>query len=53
MLSNTIITVSSDPESIEQAVKIADDYPMVYATVGLHPHDADKLNNEILKRILN
>jgi len=48
---NTIITVSSDPESIEQAVKIADDYPMVYATVGLHPHDADKLNNEILKRI--
>ncbi|ODA43306.1 putative deoxyribonuclease YcfH [Thermodesulfovibrio sp. N1] len=48
---NTIITISSDTESIDEAIKIAEQYPMVYATVGIHPHDAKDLNNEILKKI--
>lgn len=47
----TIITVGSDPESIEKTIKIADEYPMVYAGVGIHPHDSKDLNEEILKRI--
>jgi len=48
---NTIITISSDTESIDETIKIAEQYPMVYATVGIHPHDAKDLNNEIFKKI--
>jgi len=48
---NTFITVSSDKESIEKAVKISEQYPMVYAGIGIHPHDAVDLNEEILKKI--
>ncbi|MGC8796686.1 TatD family hydrolase [Thermodesulfovibrio sp.] len=48
---NTIITIGSDIESLDEAVKIAEQYPMVYATVGIHPHDAKDFNEEVLKKI--
>lgn len=48
---NTIITISSDAESIDEAVSLAEQYPMVYATVGIHPHDAKELDDRMLKKI--
>jgi len=46
-----IITIASDVESLEKVVDIADNYPMVYASVGIHPHDAKDLNDRVLKKI--
>jgi len=46
-----IITIASDVESLEKVVDIADNYPMVYASVGIHPHDAKDLNDKVLKKI--
>lgn len=46
-----IITIASDTESLEKVVKIAEDYPMVYASVGIHPHDAKDLNDKVMKKI--
>ncbi|WP_353683290.1 TatD family hydrolase [Thermodesulfovibrio sp. 3907-1M] len=48
---HTIITVASDVESLNEAVKISEQYPMVYAAVGIHPHDAKELDDKILKNI--
>lgn len=37
---NTIVTVGTDLESSHQAILLAEQYPSVYATVGIHPHEA-------------
>lgn len=47
----SIITISSDTESIEEVINIAEKYPQVYATVGIHPHDAKDLDDSVLKKI--
>ncbi len=47
----SIITISSDKESIDQAINIAEKYPMVYAAIGIHPHDAIQLDDDALKYI--
>lgn len=33
-----IITVGTDLESSQQAIEVAEKYPSVYASVGIHPH---------------
>lgn len=48
---DTIITISSDRESIEESVKLAEKYDSVYATVGLHPHDSKDFDSKIAHRI--
>lgn len=46
-----IITIASDIESLDKVIEIANQYPMVYATVGIHPHDAKDWNRDIKSRI--
>jgi len=43
-----IINASFDPESSQQAVKLAEKYENLYAAVGIHPHDAKLLDAETL-----
>jgi TatD DNase family protein len=40
---NKIINVGSNLETSKVAVELAQEYPNLYATVGIHPHHADKL----------
>ncbi len=35
-----VITIGIDPASSGQAIRLAEKYPQVHATVGIHPHDA-------------
>ncbi len=35
-----IITIGSDKESNNKVLALAEKYPFIYATVGIHPHDA-------------
>lgn len=42
-----IINVGCDEESSAQAIKMAKEYDFLYATVGLHPYDAEKASQEI------
>jgi len=37
-----IITAGTDVRSSEACIRIAEKHPFVYATVGIHPHDASK-----------
>ncbi|HEY8417759.1 MAG TPA: TatD family hydrolase [Limnochordales bacterium] len=46
-----IVTIGSDLASSEAAVRLAEAYPCVYATVGIHPHDATQFNEEAYRRL--
>lgn len=43
-----IITVGTDLASSRRAVELADQHEGIYATVGVHPHDAKKLDGVTL-----
>lgn len=40
---HTIINVGTKLDSSQEAVKLAHQYPNLYAIVGIHPHHADKI----------
>jgi TatD DNase family protein len=39
------------PPDLEAGVRLADRYPFIYATVGVHPHDAAKATPETYRRL--
>lgn len=45
---------TGDPQSgsLERAVRVAEEYPNVYAAIGVHPHDARLFDEEAAERIL-
>jgi TatD DNase family protein len=45
-----IIAIGFDLETSTGAIRLAEQYDFVYATVGMHPHDAKLLNDEIIAR---
>ena len=46
-----ILTVGCDLESSRASVDLAIRYPNVYASVGIHPHDADKVNKQVMAEL--
>ena len=47
----TVVNIGVDLPSSEVSVKFASEYDMVYATVGIHPHDATTLDDTALVRL--
>lgn len=47
----TIINVGTDIESSLISVELADKYNFVYATVGVHPHDTNNVNDSVLLKL--
>ena len=41
-----IITIGTDVASSQRALALANHYPMIYASAGIHPHQADEFNDE-------
>jgi len=48
-----IICIGIDYETSVQALNLARKYREVYAVVGVHPHDAKTLNQEILQKLFD
>ena len=46
-----LITIGSDLEGSRGAVGLAERHDMIYATVGIHPHDAKEFGEEASKQI--
>jgi TatD DNase family protein len=42
---------TGSPPDLEVAIRLADRYPFVYATIGVHPHDASKATDEIFAHL--
>ncbi|MCD8328324.1 MAG: TatD family hydrolase [Ruminococcus sp.] len=54
MLSSTvsyIMHASTDINSAQFGIKLADKYPNIYTSVGIHPLDLDKLEDDTLEKI--
>jgi TatD DNase family protein len=47
-----VVSCADSIESSKKAIKLADEYPNVYATVGVHPHNASKYNDTAEKELL-
>ena len=45
------IGTGNGPPDLEVAIRLADRYPFVYATIGVHPHDAAKATDETFARL--
>jgi len=46
-----IITIGIDLSSSRKAVELADQYPGLYATVGIHPHSAEDASDDIYREL--
>ncbi len=46
-----IINIGTSLTSSQQAIELAQKYPAVYAAVGIHPHDSNEVNHEILTKL--
>ena len=47
----TILNVGIDLQSSKESVKLAEQNEGIYATAGVHPHEADKLTDEVLSEL--
>lgn len=47
-LLSKVINVGFDPKNSRKSVELSEKYNFMYATVGLHPHEAKNLTEEIL-----
>ena len=45
------IGTADGPPDLEVAIRLAEQYPFIFATVGVHPHDASKTDEETFTRL--
>jgi len=45
------VGTGNGPPDLEVALRLADRYPFIYATIGVHPHDAAKATVETFARL--
>ena len=48
-----MITVGSDLEGTVSAMKLAGEYDFIYASIGIHPHDAKDFSDDIYIKLRN
>jgi len=46
-----IICPSTNLETAKKTLEIADKFPVVYAAIGIHPHDTENFNDETLNEL--
>ncbi len=45
------IGTGNGPPDLEAAIRLADEWPMIYATVGVHPNDASKIDDHTFRHL--
>jgi len=45
------IGTGEGPPDLEAGIRLADRYPAIYCTAGVHPHDASKVSDEVYRRL--
>ncbi|MBN1212607.1 MAG: TatD family hydrolase [candidate division Zixibacteria bacterium] len=49
---HTIVNIGVDLETSKRSVALAEKYDMIYATVGVHPHDAKTWNENVEEELM-
>lgn len=47
-----VVNNSSDLSSSENSVKLANKYENIYASIGVHPHEAESYNDDVGKKLI-
>ena len=47
-----VVNNSSDLSSSENSVKLANKYENIYASIGVHPHEAESYNDDVEKKLI-
>lgn len=47
-----MITISTSPDNLDEVISIAETFPEIYCTQGLHPHDGKEWNPEVKAHLL-
>lgn len=48
---NKIVNASFDFQSALEGIKLSEKYPFIYPSIGIHPHHADTVNNDLIESI--
>jgi TatD DNase family protein len=46
-----MLAIGMDPGSVRHALSAADDFPEVFASVGLHPHESERFDDDLLAEL--
>lgn len=46
-----VVNVCASVDGLDNTVSLMEEYPFVYGAVGIHPDDAEKIDDEILRKI--
>ena len=47
-----MITISTNPNNLDEVISIADTFPSIYCTQGLHPHEGKEWNNNVRDHVI-
>ncbi len=47
-----MVTISTSPENLDEVISIAETFPQIYCTQGLHPHDGKEWNEDVKKHVV-
>lgn len=47
-----MITISTSANNLDEVIAIAETYPLIYCTQGLHPHDGKEWNDDVKAHVL-
>ena len=47
-----MITISTNPNNLDEVISIAETFPSIYCTQGLHPHEGKEWNNDVRDHVL-
>lgn len=47
-----MITISTNPKNLDEVISIAEKYPNIYCTQGLHPHEGKEWNDEVKAHVI-
>ncbi|MEW5923468.1 MAG: TatD family hydrolase, partial [Candidatus Zixiibacteriota bacterium] len=50
---HTMVNIGADLQTSINSVKLADQYNCIYATIGMHPHDAKKYNRDVENQLID
>lgn len=47
-----MITISTNPNNLDEVISIAETFPQIYCTQGLHPHEGKEWNDDVKAHVI-